>query len=291
MLHDSRPAAAQTGTRTDGSGSADLHRHAARTGRVALATQGVLYVIVGALAVEVARGDRGAEPSQTGALESLARQPFGRVALVVVAVGLVAHAAWRLWLAAKGEPGGDDDAGSLAKRAANIGRAAVYVSFFLAAVRLLTRSGGSSGGSGNKESQATGTVLSWPGGPWIVVAAGLVVIGVAGWNVKKAVTRSFADDLDFSRVETARKPLVCRVGTAGYLGRAAAFGLIGWFLIDAGRQHDPSESRGLDASLRELTTAPFGPILLLVVAAGLVAFGVFRMLDGALRKESALTWS
>ena len=100
------------------------------------------------------------------------------------------------------------------------------------------------------------------------------MLGVAGWNVKQAVTRSFADDLDFSRVEAARKPLVCRVGTAGYLGRAAAFGLIGWFLIDAGRQHDPSESRGLDASLRELTTAPFGPTLLLVVAAGLVAFGL-----------------
>lgn len=251
-------------------------------------TQGAIYVVVGLLAVAVARGDRSAEPSQRGALESIARQPFGRIALAVVVLGLVAHAAWRIWLAVVGDRGGDD-AGSLAKRAANVGRAVIYLSFVGVAVRLLTKDGGSGGGSGGDQAkESTSTVLQWPGGPWIVVAAGLVGIGVAVWNVRKAVTRSFADDLDFSRVSAARKPWVCRLGTIGYLGRAAAFGLIGWFLIDAGRQHDASESRGLDDSLRELTTAPFGPLLLLAVALGLIAFGAFRVLDGLLRCDDAL---
>jgi hypothetical protein len=264
----------------------DVEQHASRVGRVALVTQGVLYVVVGLLAVEVARGDRSAEPSQQGALESIARQPAGRAILVVVTLGLLAHAAWRGWLAVVGERGGDD-AGSLAKRAANVGRAVIYLSFVAVAVRLLTKDGGGSGGDKAKES--TSTVLDWPGGPWLVVAAGLVGLGVAAWNVRKAVTRSFADDLDFSRVSAARKPWVCRLGTVGYLGRAAAFGLIGWFLIDAGRQHDPSESRSLDDALRELTTAPYGPLLLLLVALGLAAFGAFRILDGLLRRDDALT--
>ena len=57
-------------------------------------------------------------------------------------------------------------------------------------------------------------MLDWPGGPWIVVAAGLIVIGVAAWNVSKAVTQSFADDLDFGRIDAARKPMVCRLGTS-----------------------------------------------------------------------------
>lgn len=271
------------------SGASDADDHAARAGRVALITQGVLYVIVGLLAVDVARGDHDAAPSQTGALESIARQPFGRVALVLVTLGLLAHAAWRVWLAVVGDRGGED-AGSLAKRAANAGRAVIYLSFVAVAVRLLTKDGSSGGGSnGDGAKESTNTVLDWPGGPWIVVAAGLAVIAVAGWNVRKAVTRSFADDLDFGRVSAARKPWVCRLGTAGYLGRAAAFGLIGWFLVDAGRQHDPSESRGLDDALRELTTAPYGPILLLVVAIGLAAFGAFRILDGLLRRDDALT--
>lgn len=277
LLHSS--TAARTG---------DVEDHAVRAGRIALATQGVLYLLVGFLAVQVARGDHEAEPSQRGALEAIAHQPFGRVALVVVALGLLAHAAWRVWLAIVGDRGGDD-AGSVAKRAANLGRAVIYLSFLGVAVRLLTKGGGGSGGDQAKES--TNTVLHLPGGPWIVVAAGLVFLGVVGWNVCKAVTRSFADDLDFSRVSAARKPWVCRIGTAGYLGRAAAFALIGWFLIDAGRQHDPNETRGLDDALRELTTAPYGPILLLVVAVGLVAFGVFRILDGVLRRDDALARS
>lgn len=267
---------------------ADVADHAARAGRIALVTQGVLYAVVAVLAFGVARGDDDAEASQTGALESIARQPFGRIALSVMVLGLIAHAAWRLYLAWVGDRGGDEDAGSLAKRAANVGRAAVYLSFVAVAVRLLTKDQGS---SGDQAKESTSTVLGWPGGPWLVVAAGLVVIGVGAWNVRTAVTRSFADDLDFSRVSAARKPWVCRLGTVGYLGRAAAFGLIGWFLVDAGRQHDPSESRGLDDALRELTTAPYGPILLLVVALGLGAFGAFRVLDGVLRRDDALTHS
>lgn len=267
--------------------AANVEDHAARAGRLALATQGVLYLLVGLLAVEVARGDRAAEPSQRGALESIARQPFGRAALVVVVLGLLAHAAWRIWLAVVGDRGGED-AGSLAKRAANVGRAVIYLSFVVAGVRLLTKDGGS-GGSGDQAKESTSTVLQWPGGPWLVVAAGLIGLGVAAWNVRKAVTRSFADDLDFDRVSAARRPWVCRLGVVGYLGRAAAFGLVGWFLVDAGRQHDPTESRGLDDALRELTTAPFGPFLLLVVALGLAAFGAFRILDGLLRRDDALT--
>lgn len=273
---------------------ADADDHAARAGRVALVTQGVLYLVMGVLAVAVARGDRDAAASQTGALESIARQPFGRIALGLVAVGLLTHAAWRAWLAAVGERGGDD-AGSLAKRAANAGRAVIYLSFFAAAVRLLTKSGGSGGGSGgsggDQAKESTSTVLGWPGGPWLVAGAGLVFIGVGLWNARTAITRSFADDLDFGRVSAARKPWVCRLGTAGYLGRGAAFALIGWFLVNAGRQHDPSETRGLDAALRELTTAPYGPILLLVVALGLGAFGAFRILDGLLRRDDALSRS
>lgn len=269
--------------------SVELHGAAERAGRIALATQGGLYVVVGLLALGVARGDRGDRPSQAGALESLARQPLGEVLLVAAALGVALHALWRLWLAAVGEPG-DDDAGSLAKRAANVGRAAIYVSFFAAAVRLLTKDA-SGGGGGSKEQESTGTVLGWPGGAWIVAAAGLVGLGVAAWNVRKAVTASFLDDLDPSRPPNLSTDVVRRLGRVGYLGRAAAFALVGWFLLDAARQHDPSEARGLDDALRELTTAAFGPLLLALVALGLAAFGLFRILDGLLRRPDALTHS
>ena len=201
---------------------------------------------------------------------------------MLVTLGLLAHALWRLWLAAVGEPGDDDDAGSLVKRLANVGRAAIYLSFLVVvAVRLLTKDEGSSGGS--KEKESTSTVLGWPGGPWIVVAAGLVVIGVAGWNVRKAVTRSFADDLDPSR-RLAR----CASGRSAASARSATWARRGVrpHRLVPHRCRPASTTRTRPGARRlrckELTTAQlrarscwsWSP-------SGLLAFGAFRILDGA----------
>lgn len=283
---------------TTAAGRASTEEQIVRMGRMALATQGVLYVVVGFLAAQLARGDGDSEASQTGAIESIARQPFGTALLVLVAIGLVAHAAWRIVLAVRGEPGDDDDSKSVAKRAANVGRAAIYVSFTFVAIRILTSDrpaeGGGSGGSGSggsTEQESTAAVLSWPGGPWIVMAAGVAVLGVAVWNARKAVTRSFTDDLDLSSLDHQKRRTVEWLGTGGYLARGGAFALIGWFLITAGREHDAGETRGLDASLRELAATGYGPILLLLLAVGLVLFGAFRILDAVLRRPSELTHS
>jgi hypothetical protein len=274
-------------TRDDLPDAEDLDPHAERTGRIALATQGLLYLLLGVLALEVAGGDRSARPSQRGALATVARQPFGRLLLIVVTAGLAAHALWRLWLAAVGEPGPGDDAKSAAKRAANLGRAAIYVGLVASGVRLIARSGG--GSDGQAPRKATTTVLGWPGGPWLVVIAGLVLVAAGAWNARRAVTRSFADDLDPSRGGWLGRRWACRLGVAGYLARGFAFGLVGWFLVDAGRQHDPGESQGLDGSLRQLTAARFGPAALVAVAVGLACFGLFRGAEAWMRREGAVT--
>lgn len=266
-----------------------------RLGRVAIATQGVLYVVVGLLAVQVAQGDHDARPSQKGAIETVARQPFGRGLLLVLVAGLLAHAAWRLVLAVRGEVGDDEDSKSAAKRAANVGRAAIYLSFTAVAVRLLTSGngggsdGGGSGGGAASERRSTALVLDWPGGRWIVVALGLVVIGTGLWNGWRAVKRSFLDSLDLHGLDDGPRRTVEALGVAGYLARCAAFGLVGWFLVTAGLQHDPDETRGLDQALRELAQEDHGPILLFLLAVGLVTFGVYRVLDAIYRRPSELT--
>ena len=271
-----------------------------RAGRVAIGTQGVLYMILGLLAFQVATGDRSAKPSQKGAIEALARQPFGTVLLVFVAVGLACHAAWRLLLAVRGEPGNDDEDGkSLAKRAANVGRAVIYASFTIAAATLAfgskssSESGGGSGGSGGgtKEQKSTAFVLSWPAGPWIIIAVGLGIIGAGLWNVKRAVTRSFLDKLDCSSLAEGKERTVEIIGIIGYMARACSYGLIGWFLITAGRQHDSSETEGLDGALLELATTNYGPWLLRGLAVGLMLFGCFRVIDGMLRKPTEIAYA
>jgi hypothetical protein len=258
-----------------------------RLGRVALATQGVLYLVVGVIAGSLALGDHGGdkEASQRGAIESVARQPFGRVLLVVLLAGLVAHSAWRVLLAVRGEPGPDDDGKSIAKRAANLGRGAIYLSLSLLAFRLLTTS---SGGDSSTEKESTARVLDWPAGQWLVIVAGLAIIAVGLWHMSKVVTAAFLEDLDLGGLTGGTRRAVEVSGRVGYAARGAAFGLVGWFLLVAGVQHDPSESRGLDESLRELLGRPHGPWLLGLLALGLVLFGSYRLLDSRFRKPSAI---
>lgn len=270
-----------------------------RAGRVAIVTQGALYVILGLLAVQVASGDHGANASQRGAIDAIARQPLGRVLLVFVAVGLASYAAWRLLLAVRGEPGNGDDGKSVAMRAANLGRAVIYGSFTVAAVGLAIRAGGStpgggaSGGSsgGAKEKQSTAVVLSWPAGRWLVIAVGLGIIGAGLWNVKRAVTRSFLDMLDFTSVAKGKERAVEVIGIIGYLARAFCWALVGWFLINAGWQHDSSKTESLDGALREFAGTNHGRLLLVLLAIGLMFFGCFRVIDGLLRKPTEIAYA
>ena len=232
-------------------------------------------------------------------VEPLARQPLGRVLLVFVAVGLACHAVWRLLLAVRGEPGSDDDGKSVVKRAANAGRALIYGSFTVAAVGLAlggsgsSSSGGGTGssGSGSKEKQSTAIVLSFPAGHWLVIAVGVGIIGAGAWNVKRAVTRSFLDKIDRSSLTEGRERVVEIAGIVGYLARAFCYALVGWFLINAGWQHDSSETQGLDGALREFATTNHGTVLLTLLAIGLVLFGCFRVIDGLLRNPTEIAYA
>jgi hypothetical protein len=259
-------------------------------GRVALATQGLLYLIIGVLAIQVATGDRNAEPSQRGALAAVARQPLGKALLVVVMIGLVIHVAWRLVLAARGEPG-EDDKKSWAKRAGNVGRAAVYAGFTVAAVKLLMGSGSESGGGGT-EKKGTAKALDFPGGKAIVVIAGIIVIGTGLWNIYRGLSRKFEDNLALGGVDEAKRKSVVSAGVIGYVARGFAFGLVGVFLVRAGLHTNPGEAKGLDGALRQVADASYGPWLLGLLAVGLILFGLYRAIgDGRYRKASELTHS
>ena len=191
----------------------------------------------------------------------------------------------RIALAIRGEPGSDDDGSSVVKRLANVGRAAIYVGLAVAALQILLRSGGGSGGDTEKES--TATVLDWPGGRWIVIAAGLGVIGAGLWNISKVVTAKFLENLDLAQLDQGRRRAVEITGRIGYPARGVAFALVGWFLVKAGIEHDPNESRGLDQSLQELVDASHGPLVLALLALGLAPFGASRPCDARYRKAPA----
>jgi hypothetical protein len=138
--------------------------------------------------------------------------------------------------------------------------------------------------SDSSEKQHTEAVLDWTGGRWVVGAIGL---GVLGWGLGSAyrgITQSFKDDLHTERMSETGRRWTIRAGVVGYLARAVVFVLIGVFLIRAALEYDPDEAVGLDGALQKLAQQTFGPLLLGIVAAGLVAYGLFYLVRAVYRE-------
>jgi len=256
-------------------------------GRIGLATQGVLYVVVGLLAQKVASG-RNDQADERGAIEAVSDQRFGRLLLLILTIGLALHCLWRLVLAIRGTPG-DDDAGVVVKRITELGRGLLYGSFTFIAAKLLIDAGGNSGGSGEEQRKAVGTVLDWPGGKAIVVVLGLAVIAVGLWHTSELFTRKFVDDLDLDGHSEATRKVITALGSIGFLARGLVFCMIGWFLVESALDNDPNHTGGLDQALRRLAASNHGPGLLRLVALGLIVFGIYRIIEARVRTRSAVT--
>jgi hypothetical protein len=255
----------------------------ARTGLVA---KGISFGLVGALAIKLAAGDGGAATSRQGALQELARTSFGTIVLILLACGFAAYALWRFIEAYAERPSADDGAAKVwGKRAAYVGRGIVYSGLTYSTIEILVGSGGSQSQNA-KAHHSTAVVLKWPGGTWIVGIAGVVLIGVALWNVYRGVSKKFADKWRVNRLSPGVRRWGQRAGVVGHVARGVVFGLIGIFAVKAAVDYNPKDAIGLDGALQKLAHASYGPWLLGLTAAGLVAYGVFCLVDARLRDVS-----
>jgi hypothetical protein len=254
--------------------------------RAGLVAKGLSYGLVGALALELAVGGGGKATSRQGALEQVAQHPFGEIVLILLACGFAAYAVWRFVQAYAERPDADDPAAKVwAKRAGYVGRGLVYVGLTYSTARIVL---GSDGGQSQnaKARHSAAMVLSWPGGRWLVGAAGLCLVAVAFWNLYRGLARKFED-----RWHTGLTPAVrrwgARAGVVGHVARFVVFGLIGVFAIKAALDYKPKDAIGLDGALQKLAHASYGPWLLGLTAAGLFAYGIYCLVDAWLRDVSA----
>lgn len=245
--------------------------------RLGLIGKGAIFILIGLLAIRVAVGDGGQAEDKSGALETVARQPFGEAIVVALAVFFAAYAVWRFVEAIVGTD--DDGAKDWAKRAGYVGRGAVYAVLAFVAVQIAAGSDGENGGQGagggGDEGAITARVLDWPLGPWIVLLAGVAVLGAAGWNVWRGLSRKFKKSWHTERMGEQEERVATGVGVAGHLARGVTFALIGTFIVRAAWQYDPEETVGLDGALAKLARADYGPWLLGLTALGLVCYGLF----------------
>jgi hypothetical protein len=249
--------------------------------RAGLIARGVVYGIIGILALKLALGDGGEATNQQGALQTIAQGPFGKVLLALMAVGLLGYAAWRLIRAALGHgPEASDDTKD---RVAGVVSGIAYAALCVTALQILFGAG-SSGGPSNNPDGTTGGVLDWPAGQVLVVIAGLAFIGVGLDQARKGLKKEFLEDSKTEEMSSEVRKAFTAIGVSGHVARAIVFALVGWFLIRAAIEYDPDKAVGLDGALAELGQAAYGPILLGIVAAGLICFAAYSVADARYRR-------
>ena len=248
-------------------------------GRLGLVAMGVSYGLVAVLAIELALGRGGKATDRQGALQTLAHDGLGRVVVFVLAIGFACYAVWRFAQAFLDRGGEGTEAKGLAKRVGYLARGLVYAGLAFTAVSILLGARGSS-----SEKKETAWALDWPAGRWIVGAVGAGFLVAAVWNVIRGLTLKFKKQLNTASMSDAEEKAATAAGVVGLLARGVVFGLIGIFVVRAAWQYDPQEAIGVDGALRKLAAQDYGDALLFVVAAGLLAFGVFCLFQARYRR-------
>lgn len=242
----------------------------ARAGMVA---QGVLYILVGLLALRIAFGDNGGKAAdQGGALRQLAEQPFGRFLVWGVGIGLAGLALWRLSEALFGAS--EKDGNKAHKRLMSAGRFVLYGVIAFSVVSYASGEKGS-GSSDARSQDITARALALPAGELLVGGVGLVVAGMGAWGAVQAVRRKHHDQFRMSRIPRRRRKAVDVLGVSGGVARGAVLLVLGIFAMEAAWSDDAGEAKGMDDALRTFAQTPAGPWLLVLVAVGVMLYGLF----------------
>jgi len=250
--------------------------------RIGFIGYGLLHLAVAWLAIQLVIGHQTGETSQSGAFQTVAAQPFGKFLLAVIALGLAVMAVWQLLLAAVGHRSERGKA-RVFERLASLGRVIIYTALAWTAYRVLV---GTPTSSAQQQQSTTAGVLAHPTGRVLVFLFGVGVLALGIGMIWYGATRKFERKLrTWQMGEPSR--ILARTGQLGYIAKGIAFGLVGLLIVDAAVTNDSAKSRGLDAAWRTIIHRPFGGFLLLVIALGFAAFGVYCFLQARYRKVTA----
>jgi hypothetical protein len=261
---------------------AERHPRLVTAGRLGWVAKGVVYALVGVLAVPIAlqggpearsNDDQDRQASQLGAVSKIGESPFGRPLLYVIAIGLLIYSAWRLVTIALPA---ENSAKAWATRVGYGISAVIYVALAWSAISFARR--GSSSGARTEDSRVerfTRALMEHTAGRSMAGLLGVAVIAVALYFAIKGFTASFRDELEPRAVGPIAHESIVGLGRVGWVGRAVATALVGWLLVRAAIDFRPDEAKGIDGALREATGSPLGSILVGFAAVALVLHGTF----------------
>ena len=240
--------------------------------RAGYVIRGVLYVVMGVLALGLALGIGGSATDQSGSLRLLAGGPAGSALLLAVVLGLGAYSIWGFVRAVFDPLRRGRDAPGIAERLGFAWSGIAYAGIVLFALRLLA--GTSQAGAHDGTQSTIAKVLTFPAGPWIAIAIGIVSIGVGLGQFLEALRAAFKKDLKRFEMNKVEKQIVDGLGRFGMISRGITFSLVGWFVLQGGLHRDPTQVHGFAGAFVFLLDQPYGHLLLGLVAVGFVALGL-----------------
>jgi Domain of Unknown Function (DUF1206) len=246
--------------------------------RAGLAARGVLYILIGWVAILVALGHQTHQADQQGALQLLASTPLGLVSLWLLFTGFAGYALWRLSQVIFGVPGEGTGAGPRLKC---LFRALVYASFGYLTLKIII---GVHTNQKTQQQDITASVLHHPGGQWLVGITGLIIVIIGLAMVLEGLRHTFMKHLMTSRMSPRTRQTVRRLGIIGSTARGLVLALAGVLVIEAALTFNPAKAGGLDKALYTLRSQPFGEFLLIIAALGLIAFGGYGLAEARWRR-------
>lgn len=259
-------------------------QHAASTwveglGRVGLVARGATYMLIGYIALQMAFGDAARSASQEGAFHTVAAQPFGEVLLWIIAIGLFSYALWQLIAAFQAD---DEDASKeWGKRILYFVKTAVYLVLAWSAASIAMNAGSSGGSS------TTADIMKSDGGRLLIGAVGLAILVTGFVLVWKGWTADFEKKLRTDQMSKTTFRTIRTLGRVGYVARGLVFALVGVLVMYSAITFTPENASGIDQALQEVAQASAGPVLLTLVAIGLIAFGVYSCTEARYRRFEA----
>jgi hypothetical protein len=249
--------------------------------RAGLTARGVMYIVIGIIAVQIAIDGTHQQADRAGALRLVAATPFGAAALWLLVAGFAAMTLWRLAEAAWGEA--LPDGHKATRRLANLARGIFYGVLTFGVLKYAVGLGQPTS-SDQQTRDLTATAMHYPGGRVVVAIAGFVIVGCGIYTAYRAIEGTFLRNLQLTGTSPRTRKTVRWLGQTGGVARGAVYCTVGVFLIVAGLKQQPDQAKGLDSALRAFAATPLGPWLLIVVAAGLITYGAYSFCEARWRR-------
>ena len=248
--------------------------------RFGLVSKGIVYFLMGTLSVLAAFGLSKEKGDKAEAFKFIYDQPFGRVLLIGIALGLFGYVMLRMFQAFKDTENKGNGLKGVMDRVGYAMSALLYLAIGAYAVKLVFR-GATDGDDSDSRQFVVSKALEYPGGEYLVGIAGLIVVGMGIYQISRGVTGRFMKKVNL--VRSNMKDAFKTTGTIGYISRGIVLAIIGYFLIHAALVSNPDEAQGTGAAFDFLENK-VGSVMMAVVALGLAGYGVFCFVKAKYQK-------